>query len=240
MTLMDIPLLTVPASGDPGWNWRDDALCAQIDPEAWFPGKGEPARDAKRVCRSCPVRAECLEWALEHGEMFGVWGGLTERERRRALQSGRGATQVIAAELAIGQRAVDREVASAGEPGRQSGVTVSSGQQPAAAAVRVLSAVPSPAVQPSEEQVLAETFRREDSTMMEKAEAMEILISRFGYTAAVIAERTGLAHRTITDCLTLLDLDQASRNRIHDGLITAAAAISAIRQVRKQTLRLSA
>lgn len=64
-------------------SWRDDALCAQIDPEAWFPDKGGSVRAAKEVCTQCEVRAICLRWALEHGERFGVWGGYSERERRR-------------------------------------------------------------------------------------------------------------------------------------------------------------
>jgi WhiB family redox-sensing transcriptional regulator len=63
--------------------WQERALCAQTDPEAFFPEKGGSTREAKRVCRSCEVRAECLEYALEHDERFGIWGGLSERERRR-------------------------------------------------------------------------------------------------------------------------------------------------------------
>jgi WhiB family transcriptional regulator, redox-sensing transcriptional regulator len=64
-------------------SWQDQALCAQTDPEAFFPDKGGSTREAKRVCRSCEVRAECLEYALEHDERFGIWGGFSERERRR-------------------------------------------------------------------------------------------------------------------------------------------------------------
>ena len=63
--------------------WQDRALCAQTDPEAFFPEKGGSTREAKKVCRGCEVRAECLEYALEHDERFGIWGGLSERERRR-------------------------------------------------------------------------------------------------------------------------------------------------------------
>ena len=64
-------------------SWQDRALCAQTDPEAFFPEKGGSTREAKKVCRSCEVRAECLDYALEHDERFGIWGGLSERERRR-------------------------------------------------------------------------------------------------------------------------------------------------------------
>lgn len=66
---------------DPGWQER--ALCAQTDPEAFFPEKGGSTREAKKVCVSCEVRAECLEYALENDERFGIWGGLSERERRK-------------------------------------------------------------------------------------------------------------------------------------------------------------
>ena len=63
--------------------WQADALCAQTDPEAFFPEKGGSTRDAKRICASCTVREDCLEFALEHDERFGIWGGLSERERRK-------------------------------------------------------------------------------------------------------------------------------------------------------------
>jgi WhiB family redox-sensing transcriptional regulator len=63
--------------------WQDRAICAQTDPDAFFPEKGGSTRDAKKVCRGCEVRAECLDYALEHDERFGIWGGLSERERRR-------------------------------------------------------------------------------------------------------------------------------------------------------------
>lgn len=63
--------------------WQDRALCAQTDPEAFFPEKGGSTREAKRVCTGCEVRAECLDYALTHDERFGIWGGMSERERRR-------------------------------------------------------------------------------------------------------------------------------------------------------------
>ena len=63
--------------------WQGEAVCAQTDPEAFFPEKGGSTREAKRVCQSCDVRQECLEYALAHDERFGIWGGLSERERRR-------------------------------------------------------------------------------------------------------------------------------------------------------------
>jgi WhiB family redox-sensing transcriptional regulator len=63
--------------------WQDRALCAQTDPEAFFPEKGGSTREAKKVCGGCEVRAECLEFALQNDERFGIWGGLSERERRK-------------------------------------------------------------------------------------------------------------------------------------------------------------
>jgi WhiB family redox-sensing transcriptional regulator len=64
-------------------DWKERALCAQTDPEAFFPEKGGSTREAKRICSGCEVRPECLEFALAHDERFGIWGGLSERERRR-------------------------------------------------------------------------------------------------------------------------------------------------------------
>ena len=66
-----------------GQEWQERALCAQTDPEAFFPEKGGSTREAKRICSGCEVRAECLDYALAHDERFGIWGGLSERERRR-------------------------------------------------------------------------------------------------------------------------------------------------------------
>lgn len=77
----------LPLFGDPVedtlMGWQERALCAQTDPEAFFPEKGGSTREAKRVCSGCEVRGECLEYALAHDERFGIWGGLSERERRK-------------------------------------------------------------------------------------------------------------------------------------------------------------
>jgi WhiB family redox-sensing transcriptional regulator len=64
--------------------WQERALCAQTDPEAFFPEKGGSTREAKAVCNSCEVRLECLKYAFDNDERFGIWGGLSERERRKA------------------------------------------------------------------------------------------------------------------------------------------------------------
>ncbi len=63
--------------------WQERALCAQTDPEAFFPEKGGSTREAKRICLGCEVKDRCLDYALANDERFGIWGGLSERERRR-------------------------------------------------------------------------------------------------------------------------------------------------------------
>lgn len=65
----------------------DPAPCAQADPDAFFPEKGEVAhRYVRQMCKACPVRVECLTFALENRERFGVFGGLTVKERQRLLR----------------------------------------------------------------------------------------------------------------------------------------------------------
>lgn len=71
-------------------DWQDDAACAGAAADLWFPehgeGKSATAKQAKAVCADCPVQRECLHYALYNNEKYGVWGGLTERERRRIGQ----------------------------------------------------------------------------------------------------------------------------------------------------------
>ena len=62
--------------------WSDRALCAQSDPEEFFPDNGQSVAKAKAVCRACPVETACLAYALEHDLRFGVWGACTPRERQ--------------------------------------------------------------------------------------------------------------------------------------------------------------
>lgn len=71
------------AGGQEEQDWQERALCAQIDPEVFFPEKGGSTREAKKICGGCEVRTNCLQTALDHDERFGIWGGLSERERRR-------------------------------------------------------------------------------------------------------------------------------------------------------------
>lgn len=63
--------------------WQEYSLCAYVDADVFFPEKGGSSREAKRICAQCSVKGECLEYALDNDERFGIWGGLSERERRR-------------------------------------------------------------------------------------------------------------------------------------------------------------
>ncbi len=70
-------------------SWMRSAACASVDPEIFFPASSrQPATEAKQICSACPAQVQCLEYALVNEEEFGVWGGLTEKERRQ-LTSGR-------------------------------------------------------------------------------------------------------------------------------------------------------
>ena len=69
------------SEADPELAWSQRALCSQVSPEAFFPEKGGSTREAKKLCLACDVRVECLDYAMTHGERFGIWGGLSERER---------------------------------------------------------------------------------------------------------------------------------------------------------------
>lgn len=63
-------------------DWALDAVCAQTDPDAFFPDKGGSTAEGKKICARCPVQDECLADALATGQRHGVWGGLSDRERR--------------------------------------------------------------------------------------------------------------------------------------------------------------
>lgn len=83
--IMDVPnehrFTPSPIAG----SWGDYAEClsAKRDPDLFFPERGGSIGDAKKVCRKCLVSSDCLEFALQNDEKFGIWGGMTERERRR-------------------------------------------------------------------------------------------------------------------------------------------------------------
>ena len=71
--------------------WHEQALCAQTGPDFFVREPGSSLREAKRICGLCAIRSACLEYALAHDERFGVWGGLSEKERlqlRRGRENG--------------------------------------------------------------------------------------------------------------------------------------------------------
>ena len=69
--------------------WRSKAACNGLDPQIFYPETDEEAAIAKTVCAGCPVQGACLEYALGRREKEGVWGGCTERERRRIIRQRR-------------------------------------------------------------------------------------------------------------------------------------------------------
>lgn len=70
-------------------SWRQRAACRGVDPDVFYPTSDEEADEAKSICGACPVRESCLEYALANRERDGVWGGATERERRRIIRQRR-------------------------------------------------------------------------------------------------------------------------------------------------------
>lgn len=68
-------------------SWQRQANCMGVDPDLFFPERGASTREAKEVCRGCVVQEDCLEYALSYSEKFGIWGGLSERERRKIRRS---------------------------------------------------------------------------------------------------------------------------------------------------------
>ena len=81
LAVIDDPRMSAPLKEE----WQDDALCAQIGTEVFFPPKGGSTLEAKLICEGCDVILQCLEYALanEHSSNYGIFGGLSERERRK-------------------------------------------------------------------------------------------------------------------------------------------------------------
>ena len=102
------PRHRTPAPPVPAWTgWRYRAACRGADLSVFFPGRGESAGPARQICAGCPVRQSCLEYALSHGITHGIWGGLTERDRRplrvhHTLAARRQRDEAIAAAAAAG------------------------------------------------------------------------------------------------------------------------------------------
>ena len=80
MTIVGQDFRVVPGS------WHEKARCKGWDPEIFYPDRGVPSASAKAVCKECPVQPDCLEYALTKDERFGIWGGLSERERRKIFR----------------------------------------------------------------------------------------------------------------------------------------------------------
>ncbi len=79
----DVDVRTLPDNPSPPDVWQERAACFGIDPDVFFPISEEEAGPALTYCGSCRIREECLAWALKNGERYGVWGGMTEQQRRR-------------------------------------------------------------------------------------------------------------------------------------------------------------
>ena len=120
-------------AGSPWWWFA--GLCGQTDPELFFPEKGGSVRAAKAMCAGCPVRAECLEYALAHDERYGVWGGTSERERRRLKDFGTATGGSPVSELAAQQPDVPGSVV--GEVDEVVVARLMAGHHPVAGASRV-------------------------------------------------------------------------------------------------------
>lgn len=97
---------------DAGLEWQDRGVCAQTDPEAFYPSEGARGEPGKGVCRGCPVRVECLASAFFNGEQWGIWGGITERDRRPGkvrVNDGEDAMVVAAEVIADQDDRLDRQ-----------------------------------------------------------------------------------------------------------------------------------
>ena len=79
--------------------WQERASCRSIPVEFFFPLVEHEADEAKAVCATCDVREPCLEFAIQAGEHFGVWGGLTPQERRSVISKRRARARAVAAGL---------------------------------------------------------------------------------------------------------------------------------------------
>jgi WhiB family redox-sensing transcriptional regulator len=82
-------------------DWMAYGNCAHRPPSLFFPSDGVGVEVARRICADCPVKEPCLEYALEHRIDHGVWGGSSERERRRILKARREAAEAAATEVTI-------------------------------------------------------------------------------------------------------------------------------------------
>jgi WhiB family transcriptional regulator, redox-sensing transcriptional regulator len=92
--------------------WTERAVCVEVDPEIFHPGKGEPVEPARALCRSCEVRLDCLAYALRREETWGIWGGFSvegRRSVRRQLRAGRSLAAIVASDDAAYYRRVEAQ-----------------------------------------------------------------------------------------------------------------------------------
>lgn len=80
---MNSPFFPLPDPRSDELHWMTEALCTQVPADVFFPEKGQSADDALMICEDCSVQFDCLQYAVETGQRFGIWGGMTERERRK-------------------------------------------------------------------------------------------------------------------------------------------------------------
>lgn len=96
---MDVNVLHAPTTHPPATpqpladDWRNDALCLQVDPAIFHVEKDSSVAPAKQVCETCPARTSCLEDAMARNEQWGIWGGRTPTERRRLRKARARATE---------------------------------------------------------------------------------------------------------------------------------------------------
>ena len=90
--------------------WMARGLCTSVPPSRFFPSDGAGVELARKICADCPVKEPCLEHALEHRIDHGVWGGCSERERRRILKQRRTAAGTSSTEVALELEDVEQPV----------------------------------------------------------------------------------------------------------------------------------
>lgn len=97
LTRSTIPL--EPTAIFDGDEWMQSGNCRHIDPDTFFPSDGQGVIEAQKVCEGCPAQAPCLEYALLHRIEHGVWGGASERQRRRILRERKQALRTSSSSL---------------------------------------------------------------------------------------------------------------------------------------------
>ena len=114
---MNSEQLAATADANTALEWRERALCAQVDTELFFPEKGGSTKEAKAVCSRCDVRPECAAYALDRNERYGIWGGLSEVDRRRLRRQPKAAavraSSVVSGTGATGQRSTGTPTSAA-------------------------------------------------------------------------------------------------------------------------------